>query len=391
MAEAVFEGWHMIVSDSQVVLRASREAVSRHQQKESLTYWERDRPGQTMTAEGDRAGKGALRLHYQRFQASFSASRQQTRSVTLDLSEKARHLQEKAASEQAQAADETSEANAENKVELEVSLVRMLVERFTGRKMQLFDPRELQEKKQDIEQQATDADAEPKPAESEQEFGWGLRYQYHESHFESEKVSFRASAIVNTADGQQIELDLELNMSREFYSEESISLQAGDALKDPLVINYSGSAAELTQHKFSFDIDSDGEADEISFVRPGSGFLAYDKNDDGQINDGSELFGASSGDGFAELSAYDEDGNRWIDANDSIYDKLRIWSKDADGNDYLVALADRNVGAIYLGSTATQFSLNDAENQQLGQVRQTGIYIGEDGSASTVQQLDLVV
>ena len=41
----------------------------------------------------------------------------------------------------------------------------------------------------------------------------------------------------------------------------------------------------------------------------GSGYLALDKNGDGTINDGSELFGTRNGDGFADLAQYDEDGN----------------------------------------------------------------------------------
>ncbi len=40
-----------------------------------------------------------------------------------------------------------------------------------------------------------------------------------------------------------------------------------------------------------------------------------------KINDGSELFGTSSGDGFKDLATYDEDENGWIDENDSIFSK----------------------------------------------------------------------
>lgn len=64
-------------------------------------------------------------------------------------------------------------------------------------------------------------------------------------------------------------------------------------------------AASLTERDFAFDIDLDGHADQIAFVGTGSGFLALDRNGDGEINDGSELFGPESGDGFAELAAYD--------------------------------------------------------------------------------------
>ena len=65
----------------------------------------------------------------------------------------------------------------------------------------------------------------------------------------------------------------------------------------------------------------------ISFVGSGSGLLALDKNGDGIINNGTELFGPNTQDGFSELSKYDSDGNGWIDENDSVYDNLRICGK----------------------------------------------------------------
>lgn len=52
-------------------------------------------------------------------------------------------------------------------------------------------------------------------------------------------------------------------------------------------------------------------------------------------------FGPATRQSFAGLAAYDEDGNQWIDENDSIYQNLRIWSKDAGGRDQLVGLGER--------------------------------------------------
>lgn len=95
--------------------------------------------------------------------------------------------------------------------------------------------------------------------------------------------------------------------------------------------------------------------------------------------------------GFAELSTHDEDQNLWIDENDSIYSRLRVWSKDLQGNDQLIALGQRGVGAIYLGHATTPFEVKDDENQLQAVVRSSGIYLNEDGSGGTVQQVDLVV
>lgn len=222
--------------------------------------------------------------------------------------------------------------------------------------------------------------------------GWGIEYDRTEDFAESEQTSFSTTGVVKTADGREINFAVNLNMSRSFVAHNEENLRMGDAVrKDPLVINLDGKGAELTTTKYSFDIDTDGTKDQISFVTSGSGFLALDKNSDGKINNGKELFGATTGNGFAELAQYDEDGNQWIDEGDAVYDKLRIWSKSGDGTDRLIALGQAGVGAIYLGHVATPFSLSDTNNEQLGVVKSTGIWLGEQGGAGTVQQLDLVV
>ncbi|MCP3930244.1 MAG: hypothetical protein GY705_14215, partial [Bacteroidetes bacterium] len=219
----------------------------------------------------------------------------------------------------------------------------------------------------------------------------GHIYDSYESHHEYEKQTFAAEGVVVTSDGEEINITLELSMSREFFFEESVSIRAGEALKDPLVINFDGSAAELTTQQFAFDIDKDGTKDQISFVSPQSGFLALDRNKDNIINDGTELFGAITGDGFHELSLGDDDNNNWIDENDSIYDQLRIWSKSENGDDSLLALGESGVGAIYLGNIATPFSLKNEENELLGQIRTSGVFLSDEGRVGTIQQVDLVV
>lgn len=211
---------------------------------------------------------------------------------------------------------------------------------------------------------------------------------YHE---EAEDTAFRTSGTVRTADGREISFGLELGMSRRFREETKIeNITEIVDLTDPLVINLDGNIAGLSDQKFMFDIDADGEEESISYLQGGSGYLALDKNGDGVINDGSELFGTKSGDGFADLAEYDADGNGWIDENDPIFDKLLIWAKDENGKDELYTLKESGVGAICLQRAATDFSLNSQkDNTQNGQIRSTGIFLYENGNAGTMQQLDL--
>ncbi len=223
--------------------------------------------------------------------------------------------------------------------------------------------------------------------------GLGFEYNRSVTHYESQSTAFKTQASVKTADGREINIDLQLNLSREFMSQSDLHIQASPkpVMIDPLVINFGTATASVTDKKYSFDIDANGTMDQISFVGPGSGFLALDLNNDGTINDGSELFGPQSGNGFADLATYDSDGNNWIDENDAIYDKLQIWSKDSTGKDVLMALGQKGIGAIYLGNVDTSFALKGENNQTNGQLQQTGIYLNENGSAGTIQHIDLTI
>ena len=207
---------------------------------------------------------------------------------------------------------------------------------------------------------------------------------------EQEATSFSTVGTVRTADGREINFNVDIGMSREFQQAFQSELQLESvSMCDPLVINLDTDVAEFSDQKFFFDLDADGEMDEISQLDAKSGYLALDKNGDGVINDGSELFGTKSGDGFADLAKYDEDGNGWIDENDPIWSKLKIWCKDENGNDVLYRLADKGVGAICLQNAATDFTLKGATGQTTGAIRSTGVFLYENGNVGTIQHVDV--
>ncbi len=217
-----------------------------------------------------------------------------------------------------------------------------------------------------------------------------MTYTQETFSFEQEDTSFSTQGTVRTSDGREISFNVDIGMSRQFQETFKEDLAAMSYnMCDPLVINLDTDVAELSDQKFYFDIDADGELDEISQLGAKSGYLALDKNGDGTINDGSELFGTASGDGFADLAEYDEDGNGWIDENDEIWSKLKIWCRDENGNDVLYRLADKNVGAIYLGKASTDFTLKGAAGQTNGAIRSTGVFLYEDGNVGTLQHVDV--
>lgn len=217
-------------------------------------------------------------------------------------------------------------------------------------------------------------------------------YTYSKQYYyeETESTSFTTQGTVKCADGREINFDLNLNMSRRFqeYYEESYGV-VEVSMCDPLVINLEGNIAELSDQTFFFDIDADGEKDEISRLSEGSGYLALDKNGDGIINDGSELFGTASGNGFADLAAYDADGNGFIDEGDEIFHKLKIWTMDENGNTELVSLTKKGIGAICLQSAATEYALTNDANERKGMIRRSGFFLYENGTAGSVQHVDV--
>lgn len=217
-----------------------------------------------------------------------------------------------------------------------------------------------------------------------------LNYTQETIRIENEETSFSTAGTVRTADGREINFNVNVGMSREFqeYYREDLQLYSFQ-MCDPLVINLDSDVAEMSDQTFYFDIDADGEQDKIAQLGNGSGYLALDKNGDGTINDGSELFGTSNGDGFADLARYDEDGNGWIDEGDAIWSKLKIWCRDENGNDVLYRLADKGVGAVCLQKAATDFTLKGNDGRTQGAIRSTGVFLYENGNVGTMQHVDV--
>jgi len=270
---------------------------------------------------------------------------------------------------------------------LKADIVKRLFKSATGREMKLFSAKDL-----DAKAGHDKLDIETPPVSRAPEVG--LIYRKVDSLHESEQSSFFAEGIIKTRDGTRIDFSVSLSMSREFSQESSLEIRTGAAAVekiDPLVINFSGNAAELGETHFIFDLDNDGNTEQLATLKSNSAFLALDKNNDGEINNGSELFGPSTGKGFEELAAFDDDNNGFIDEADAVYEKLRLWQQHSDGSQQLLALGDKDIGAIYLGHVSTPFQLTNQQNQSLGEVNSSGVYLHENGTVGTVQQIDYKV
>ena len=135
-----------------------------------------------------------------------------------------------------------------------------------------------------------------------------------------------------------------------------------------------------------FDHENDGFAERTGWVGPDDGLLVLDRNGNGVIDNGGELFGNNTdllngeraAHGFAALAEHDDNGDNIIDHQDAIFDQLQVW-RDANQNGLseaweLMSLEDAGVASFGLGWT----DINSAD--RYGNLyRQNGAVIGSDG------------
>lgn len=161
-------------------------------------------------------------------------------------------------------------------------------------------------------------------------------------------------------------------------SSQQLSVSQGAIQKqDPLMLDLNGDGLTLTgiEQGVSFDLDADGQSETVSFASGGDAFLALDRNQNGQIDDGTELFGDQNGaeHGFAELAKLDANQDGRIDAEDPVFDKLRLISVQ-DGQLVQRTLAEAGVRSFSLDYQNTRQALN-----RYDEVAQLGHFQFEDG------------
>ncbi|WAF97552.1 hypothetical protein NRZ31_14060 [Aeromonas dhakensis] len=257
-------------------------------------------------------------------------------------------------------------------------LIKLMIEAMLGHKIELPDPIKPADQSAEGVPAPTGEGAQP-AAEPDQ------LVEVTDSLLQKEQLNVVAAANLQTQDGQTLQLDLGfvLDWRQLDISQRRTTL---NALKDPLVLSLDGKIAGLTDARVNFDLDQDGKADSLPGLSEGSGFVALDRNGNGTIDDGGELFGAHSGNGFGELATLDEDGNSVLDERDSQFSVLQFWQPDQSP----IALVELGIGAILLHPLDTPFNhLGESGNQ--GVLRQSGLYVTEQGKGGWVQQVDLRV
>ncbi|MET0310721.1 MAG: calcium-binding protein, partial [Burkholderiaceae bacterium] len=134
---------------------------------------------------------------------------------------------------------------------------------------------------------------------------------------------------------------------------------------DPLVLDLDGDGVELAPANGSvlFDHDANGIRTGTQWVRPDDGLLVRDRDGNGTIDSGRELFGdqtvLASGqravDGFEALGEMDANGDGVVNAIDAGFEQLRVWRDlNQDGRSQageLQSLAGLGITGVRLGGT----------------------------------------
>ncbi|MCQ8183232.1 hypothetical protein NP603_19115, partial [Methylomonas sp. SURF-1] len=168
--------------------------------------------------------------------------------------------------------------------------------------------------------------------------------------------------------------------------------------RDPLVFDLDGDGLETagvnTANPIYFDHDADGVKTATGWVESDDAFLVLDKNANGTIDSGRELFGDAmlksngqlAADGFDALRDLDANLDGKVDAADAQFANLRLWRDlNQDGisqANELFTLGSQNIAAINVGSTEHSQIL--ANGNQLADI---GSYVKTDGSVATLGEV----
>lgn len=173
---------------------------------------------------------------------------------------------------------------------------------------------------------------------------------------------------------QQRELQLQVNINPE------------PKKTDPLALDLAGNGFSTRglNDSISFDLDGDGQLERISAPSGDDALLALDRNGNGQIDNGRELFGDQHGasNGFAELSKYDDNQDGRIDAQDAVFSRLSLLRFDQNGQQHSQSLSEAGVSAIELRAQNVKQALGAYD-----EIAQLGHFEFSDGRSGQAADL----
>ena len=170
---------------------------------------------------------------------------------------------------------------------------------------------------------------------------------------------------------------------------------------DPLILDLDGDGLDTvgasSTSPILFDHDNDGIQTGTGWVNAEDGFLVFDRNGNGAIDNGSELFGdatdlyagGKAADGFAALAQEDSNHDGKVDSQDAHWSQLRVWRDlNQDGvsqANELFGLDQLGIAGIHTGATAHSQTLANGN-----QIADLGSFVRTDGSTGRMGDVALV-
>ena len=174
----------------------------------------------------------------------------------------------------------------------------------------------------------------------------------------------------------------------------------GVVIYDPLTLDLDGDGIETVAsngHKGAlFDHSNDGIRTATGWINKDDGLLVYDRNGDGVVNNGGELFGDNTllkngeraANGYQALADLDDNGDGKVDAADSAFAKLRVWRDlNQDGisqEGELLTLNEAKVKALNLANKNSDRDLGNGNS-----LAEEGTYTDSDGNEKQMGDLNL--
>ena len=191
--------------------------------------------------------------------------------------------------------------------------------------------------------------------------------------------AFPVSSLQTGFMAQRVSIQLEF----EFEYTQIVQFQQSEVqAADPIVLDLDGRGIHLTSHRDGarFDITGTGRVVNTAFVTGGDAFLAIDRNGNGIIDDGTELFGDQNGaaNGFEELRKLDSNGDGRINALDDRFHELLLWRDNGNGitePGELMTLTEAGIREICLA-----YENVDKAAAGGNRITQTASFVWEDGS-----------